>query len=670
MADATARYPLLHRRRRRSRLRLPRIGNRVRLIAAMVLVLMLVLGGIVLAQRRAPVDPVRLLADARTTLAAGNYSAARSNAQAALAADPSLSAAQVVLARAYLELDDGLAAEAALARAVDTGAAPARLHALRAQARLLQGDAAGARAEAALAPPADRADAQRIAARALAVEGRPVEAQDALLAVLATDPNNVRGWTDLGRLRLTLGDVAGADVAAARAVAADARMPAALVLRGEIVRRRYGLVAALPWFAAARARDAFYYPALIAAAETLGDAGRNADMLAATRAALAVRPGDPRALYLQAVMAARAGQRDLARAMLDHGGDRAGVPGAVWLGALLDYQAGRYERANAGLRALVAAQPMNVAVRRMLAASLARSGDARAALDMLRPIMVRADADGYALRLAGRSAEMTGDRTAAARLIDRVAFGVNGAATPFATEDGIGALAAAKAGVPGDPAYAVGLIRGLVGAGDRAGALAQAQGLARATPGAAAAHLAVGDVLVAGGRYGEAAAAYARAADLSFDEPTMLRLVEALGRANRPADAATTLALYLSQNPQTLTARALLGHWQVAAGQWDAAIETLEGVRARIGNRDVALLVDLARAYAGDGDGAVARIYGAAAYALAPMTPAVVDAYGWAAHVDGDAAAARVLLDKARTLAPGDRAIAAHLAALRAAVGA
>ena len=665
MADATPRYPLL-RGRRTHRVRWPRIGNRTRLIAAMVLVLALVLGGVVLAHRRERVDPVRLLADARATLAAGNYNAARSNAQGALAVDPSLSAAHVVLARAYLELDDGLAAEAALARAIDTGAAPARLHALGAQARLLQGDMAGARAQAALAPPADRPMAARILARALAVEGKPVEAQDALLAIVASDPRDAKVWTDLGRLRLTLGDVAGADVAAARAVAADGRMPAGLVLRGEVVRRRYGLVAALPWFAAARARDAYYYPALIAAAETLGDAGRHADMLSATRAALAVRPGDPRALYLQAVLAARAGNADLARAMLDHGGDRVGVPGAVWLSALLDYQAGRYERANASLRALVAAQPMNVLVRRMLAVSLARSGDARAAMDTLRPIIVRGDADGYTLRLAARIAEMSGDRAAAALLIDRASLGVRGPSTSFATEDGIGALAAAKANVPGDPAYAVGLIRGLVGAGDRAGALAQAQALARATPGAAAAHLAVGDVLVASNRHGEAAAAYARAADLSFDEPTMLRLVESLGRANRRADAAAALALYLSQNPKSVTAHRLLGHWQVAAGQWNAAIETLEGVRARVGNRDVALLVDLSRAYAGDNDGAVARAYGAAAYALAPMTPAVADAYGWAVHVDGDAAAARVLLDKARALAPDDRMIAAH----RAAVGA
>ena len=37
----------------------------------------------------------------------------------------------------------------------------------------------------------------------------------------------------------------------------------------------------------------------------------------------------------------------------------------------------------------------------------------------------------------------------------------------------------------------------------------------------------------------------------------------------------------------------------------NAAIDTLEGVRRTIGNRDAAVLADLARAYAGSGDGAI-----------------------------------------------------------------
>ncbi|MEG8018441.1 hypothetical protein [Sphingomonas sp. LR55] len=107
-----------------------------------------------------------------------------------------------------------------------------------------------------------------------------------------------------------------------RAVALAPREPSALTLQGEVIRDRYGLVAALPWFEAALKRDAYYHPALIEYAATLGDVGRNADMLVATRRALQARPGSPQALYLQAVLAARAGRIDLARALLRRTGER------------------------------------------------------------------------------------------------------------------------------------------------------------------------------------------------------------------------------------------------------------------------------------------------------------------------------------------------------------
>ena len=144
----------------------------------------------------------------------------------------------------------------------------------------------------------------------------------------------------------------------------------------------------------------------------------------------------------------------------------------------------------------------------------------------------------------------------------------------------------------------------------------------------------------------------------------MLRLVDALGRAGRATDAAGTLALYLSQNPQSLAGQRLLGQWQVAAGDWDAAIETLEGVRRRIGNRDAGVLGDLARAYAGSDDGAIAVRYGRAAYALLPMSASAADAYGVALAASGDDAGARQLFVKATRLAPGDAEIAAHLSTL------
>ena len=140
----------------------------------------------------------------------------------------------------------------------------------------------------------------------------------------------------------------------------------------------------------------------------------------------------------------------------------------------------------------------------------------------------------------------------------------------------------------------------------------------------------------------------------------MLRLVDAWARANRPREAAAALSLYLQQNPQSLSGQRIRARLQVANGDADDAIETLEGVRRTTGNRDAAVLADLARAYAASDDGPVARTYGRAAYRLMPMNASVCDAYALALAADGDLAGARQLAAKAVALAPTDPTIASH----------
>ena len=660
MADGT--YPMLHGRRRRVRVRWPRrsIGGS-RLIALGILAVGLLGIAFVMLRPHARVDPRRAYADAARAIARGNYSAARNDAIAAVAAAPSSIAAHVMLARAYLLLGEGLPAEAELTRATDAGLPATRVRGARAQARLLQDDPDGALEEAGLAPQGDRL-AMRVRARVLAAQGHPDQAQVLLDAVLAAAPQDVAALTDLGRIRYVAGDLGGAAQAAMRAARLGPRDPAALTLQGEIVRARYGLVAALPWFEAALQLDAYHYPALIDYAATLGDAGRYTDMLAATRKAQAARPGSAQPLFLQAVLAARAGQARLARSLLQHANriDDA-LPGTLLLGGGLDYADGRLEQAIGSWRRLVATQPMNVAARRLLGAALLRSHDAQGALDVLRPMAMRDDADRYTLTLVARALEATGDRDAAARFLDRAGMAGPGSSRVFAIDGALGTFAADAASAPHDPSYAVGLIRAQLDTGATDAAVATARALAGASPGAPAAQLALGDALVGANRNGDAIDPYLRAADLAFDEPTMLRLVDALGRAGRARDAAATLALYLQQNPQSIAGQRLRAHWLVATGRGEDAIEPLEAIRGMIGNRDAALLTDLALAYAAAGDGAIARRYGKAAYALSPMNAAVVDAYGLASAADGRRGDARQLFVKARALDPRNATIAAHL---------
>ena len=663
MADP--RYPMMRgkRRRRWRRLALPRLGRRHAVALGVLLVVAIVIA--VVALRPAPrVDPAKALGDAQAAYRLGNYSAARNHALATLAGAPVSQPAMLLLARSYIRLGDGIAAEGAVSRARSLHVPAAALAGLHAQARFLQGDLQGA-LDAAAGAPAGDGDAIRASARATAAQGDGAAATQTLAGWLAGHPRDAMGWTDLGRIRLSAGEIAGATAAAAQATRIAPGDPVPLTLQAEIIRTRYGLTAALPWFEAALKRDAYYHPALIEYAATLGDVGRYADMLAATRRAQAARPGSPQAFYLQAVLAARAGRGQLARDLLQRAGPAiAALPGAALLGGGLDYSGGQYERAIDTWRQLAADQPMNIALRRLLGAAMLRSGDARGALDQLRPVAARDDADTYTLTLVARAFEALGDRAAAAGVLDRAAAGARGGAAAFASDDSVAGTLAEAQDAPDDPNYVLGVIRAQATAGDLAGAIARAHALVVASPGAPAAQLALGDALAMNGRFGEAAQVYARAADLTFDEPTMLRLVDAWTRANRPREAAAALSLYLRQNPQSLPGQRIRGHWQLLGGDADAAIETLESVRRIAGNRDAALLADLAAAYAAGGDSAVARRYGRAAYRLLPMNAGVCDAYAVALAADGDLPGARQLAAKARALAPRDPLIAAHARAI------
>src|SRR3569623_1230549 len=546
----------------------------------------------------------------------GNFNAARSHAQAAISADPKWGLAHAVLARTFLALGDGVGAESELGRAAANGFDMARGHQLLADAWLIQGDPKRALVEAAKADPRCGSYATRVTAKALATQGRTPEAIALLSELLDADPGNSLAWSDLARIRYNAGDVAGATANAQRAVAADPANLEALTLRGELVREQYGLDAALPWFDAALKHDAYYHPALIEYAATLGDMGRYNDMLVATRRALAARPGSPQALYLQAVLAARAENYDLARSLMQPtGGAIDDLPGALLLNGTLDYQAGAYEEAIGQWRELVGRQPMNVTARRLLGAALLRSGDAKGALDVLRPIALRGDADSYTLALVGRAFEATGERDWAAKFLDRSAWPVANGAAPFGSDDNLAVLASAAANDPGNPVAAVGMVRGLLAAGQTGNALDRAKALAAASPGAPAAHLLVGDTLMTMGRAGEAADAYRRAADIRFDEPTMLRLVAALDRAGRRPDGLKVLSQFLSLHPGDVAALRLAAHWQIAARAWDGAIATLEELRSRVGSRAAGLLAELTYANVGAGYVDAAHDYAAAAYA-------------------------------------------------------
>lgn len=550
---------------------------------------------------------------ARTALAesvgafrAGDIEAARAAAERAARHEPRAGLAHAMLARMLLAQANGADAESALDRAEAAGFPRERALHLRADARLLQGDIDGALRLAGDrgVPPRYMAYATRIRGRAYAMAGNGAEAGAAFDRAVRLAPGDSLAWSDLARFRLDTGDTALAGAAVDRAITLSPTNGEALRLKAELFRQQYGLSAALPWYEAAIELDGANGPLLIDYAATLGDMGRYREMLAVTRRAAAIPASTYPAFYLQAVMAARARDYELARALLQRtDGAMDGVPAVLLLRGGLDFHAGAFGQAAETLRQLIDMQPGNADARRLLGAALLGAGDARGAIDTLQPLIERDDADSYALITAARAFEEIDDRERAGVLLDR-------------------------ANRPG---------RRDAGAAD-----------------AASARRAADDA--------------ASEANRHFDEVAALRLIDTLDRAGARAEARRVLALFLEQNPRNVAALAVAADWQIAAKDWPNAVRTLERLRGRLGNRDVTLLSRLAWAHAGAGNAERALVYARAAYALAPSSPIAADTLGVVLlRTPGQRAHGLALLEKAALLAPGNAAIAAHLRAARGA---
>lgn len=582
---------------------------------------------------------------------AGDSRAARIELLNAIKADPDWALPHALQGRIYLALNNGAAAEAELRRAVSGGMAAASVTHLLAHAYLLQGDPVRARdmASKPVASLTAQAYALRIGARAAIALGEEDDAASNLDAALALAPQSSLLWSDIARFRMLTGNMGGAVEAAQRASLLNPVNVEALILTGQLVRGQYGLLAAIPWFDKALEIDPANIAAMAQAAATLGEAGQNKAMLALTRKMLTIDPGNAQALYLQAVLAARAGNDSLARGLVYRiGGRMAAVPGMMLLESVLEMKNGNFEQAIVRLEKLLKAQPANMTVRRLLGAALSKAGDTRSAVAVLEPLAWRADADGYALALIGRALEAEGSHVAAAGFLDRASNPMRG--EPGVFDMGFG-LAPSGPGDANSADTAIPRIRHMVLAGELGPALAAAERLRSANRVAPAAHVLVGDVLMAMSRPADAANAYRDAANIQFSEPTAMRFVAALHKSGQGVAALSVLQLFLGQNPRSVRAQRLAAEHHMTGGRWNSAIAIFENLRLRLGNRDATLLANLGWAWFRRGDTGRALAYAGAAYMLAPSNPAVAKGYGLILVQSGkDKAGGAALLKKAERL--------------------
>ncbi len=603
----------------------------------------------------------------------GNAVKGLEEVRSATQSDPKWALAHAVLSSLILAGGDGFGGETSAKRAVELGLKPEQVNQLLAYAAYLQGDANKALdlAQGKKVSPRYGGYAARVRALALWKLGDLEGAGREFDMAAQLSPRSAALWSDIGNFRVAVGNLTAAIDAAARSIELNPKRVESLQLMGVLVRGQYGLTASLPWFRRAVELAPGNVDLLREFAATLGDAGQTIEMLDTTRKILVLDPANADAFFLQAVLAARAKNYDLARSLLYRTqGKLDKVPAVMLLTAALELQSGAAEQAISRLEDIVKEQPGNLKAQRLLGAALWKAGDSESTIAALQKIANRSDADSYTLSVIGRAYEAEGKRGSAATYLDRASQPIRGDAVPFEMAGDLNRLAKASVGPSTNAEFAVPYINRLVLAGRAGEALGHAQRLRALNPGAPAAHVLVGDSLMALGRAQDAVVAYKDAAGIRFNEPIALRLIDALGRAGNQAEALRVLDLFLSQNPRSVPGLLLAADHFMVSGQWDRAVTILESLRFRLGNRDATVLNSLGWAWFNKGDPAKAAQFTGAAYGMVPSNPAFADSYGWILYKTGsNKEGGASLLEKAVATAPNHPGLRYHLGQALAGLG-
>lgn len=560
---------------------------------------------------------------------------------------------------------DGIAAEAALRQALDRGVPRPEIAAAMGEAELLQGDLGAARewlASGEFAPDQRLYGFHQLARLEMAA-GNLQAAGEAFDKALTVDVGTAEMWVDIGRLRYRSARHHLALEAVQNALTLDPANPRALEFRGQLARDAQGLQTALGWFVRGLKSNPDDVGLLGEYAATLGELGRAKAMLKVTRRMIELGGDDPRAFYLQAVLAARAGNDELARKLLWRTENAYSDTGAgLVLAGVLDLRAGNPGLALQSFGKLASLQPDNVHAQLLLARGEFADGDYRGVIEDFAVAAARPDASPYLLTLIGRSYEILGDRGAAAPFLDRAARVASAAAVLPIDVGEAGRLTLFRFG--DDPLridVGVAKVRDLIGAGKLGEAQAMLADFQRQYPASADIDVLAGDVALARGDAAGALVQYRKTAQIRRSLSLVERMVVAYRQLGQ-ADAGEAEARdFLAEHPMDGGAARLAADFALARGEWKRAQVLLAHARAGGGGeRDPRLLADLSRAALEAGDVAAAAAAAQAAVAAQRANGGAAYALARTLRASGDERGARVLFAKARELGVGVRPLLAE----------
>ncbi len=302
-------------------------------------------------------------------------------------------AVHALLGRALLARGEPVAAEVALNEALRLGANRAELVVPLARAVAAQGKRQQLIDNPLFAlaglPEATQAELLLEFASAHADLGQVREALKATEQARSLSPQSIGSWLTEVPIRIRAGQFTEAMAAADQALAREPRSADAHYLKGSIQHVRGQLAAAAESYTKALQIDAGHVESLLARAGIALDQRRDADSLKDVQLALTRSPDEPRALYMQAVIAEKAGNAQGARdalnrvtALLDPVPIEAlrYKPQALILGGLAHHGLSQFEKAKPYLEAVQRDQPGSPVVKLLGQIHLAENNADRAIL--------------------------------------------------------------------------------------------------------------------------------------------------------------------------------------------------------------------------------------------------------------------------------------------------
>lgn len=520
-----------------------------------------------------------------------------------------------------LAAQDGLGAEVVLREMLVAGTPEAEIAAYLGEAELQQDQVADARRwlEGSRFTPATSGRGFHMLGRVRMREGNLAEAGKAFDRALEFIPDNPELWVDIGRLRYRGGEQKQALDASIRAAELGPDNVNALRFRAQLVRDAVGFDAALPWYEAALGRNPENLALLGDYAATLGELGQLRDMLVVVRRMIELDEDNTRAFYLQAVLAARGGNFDLARFLLGRTGSvQRDEPAAMLLSAVVDLETGNYASASQTLDRLERMQPDNLRIRTLAARSLALGGNHRELVYRFADVADQLGAPPYLTTQVGRSYEVLGERGKAARYLDLAA---RGRVTGLRALPPESRLDVAVTRGPQTGRDAVALVRGLIRAGQPAAAITNAETFLRRVPGSGDALALAGDAYLAAGQAAKAAEYYAQAAAIRRSWPLTRRMVAAELAAGRRNSGLTLLEYERANAPANTAAAVMLAEAELQTGDAAKAARLLDLALTGGEGRNPHAWMLRARAAVSLDDAKTARNAAKRAYDLQRMNP-------------------------------------------------